>query len=55
MRRGDMASRMAQLHVVDILFTGLVSEHFEFYVPRLKRSYDTVELYTMEKEERKSK
>ncbi|WP_239618516.1 MurR/RpiR family transcriptional regulator [Cohnella mopanensis] len=55
MRRGDMASRMAQLHVVDILFTGLVSEHFEFYVPRLKRSYELVQLYTMEKEERKSK
>lgn len=55
MRRGDMASRMAQLHVVDILFTGLVSEHFELYVPRLKRSYETVEQYITNKEERKSK
>jgi len=45
MRRGDMASRMAQLHVIDILFTGLVSEHFEQYVPRLERSYQTVKQY----------
>jgi DNA-binding MurR/RpiR family transcriptional regulator len=54
MRRGDMASRMAQLHVVDILFMGLVSEHFEQYVPRLERSFQTVKLYTS-KEERKTK
>jgi hypothetical protein len=46
MRRGDMASRMAQLHVVDILFIGLVSEHFEQYVPRLEASFQTVKLYT---------
>lgn len=52
MRRGDMASRMAQLHVVDILFMGLVSEYFEQYVPRLERSYQAVKLYTS-KEERK--
>ncbi|MDB4865884.1 MAG: MurR/RpiR family transcriptional regulator [Cohnella sp.] len=51
MRRGDMASRMAQLHVVDILFTGLVSEHFDEYVPRLERSFQTVRKY-MGKEER---
>ncbi len=55
MRRGDMASRMATLHVIDVLFTGLVSEHFEVYVPRLKQSYLTVDHYTMGKEERKSK
>ncbi|KIL36869.1 transcriptional regulator [Cohnella kolymensis] len=50
MRRGDMASRMAQLHVVDILFTGLVSEHFDEYVPRLERSFQTVRRYTGKKE-----
>lgn len=54
MRRGDMASRMAQLHVVDILFIGLVSEHFEMYVPRLEASFQTIKLYTS-KEERKSR
>jgi len=46
---------MATLHVIDVLFTGLVSEHFEVYVPRLKQSYLTVDHYTMGKEERKSK
>ncbi|TFE25812.1 MurR/RpiR family transcriptional regulator [Cohnella luojiensis] len=55
MRRGDMASRMATLHVVDILFIGLVSEHFEQYVPRLELSYQTVKSYTSGKEERKNK
>lgn len=50
MRRGDMASRMAQLHVVDILFTGLVSEHFDEYVPRLERSFQTVRRYTGKEE-----
>jgi DNA-binding MurR/RpiR family transcriptional regulator len=42
MRRGDMASRIAQLHVVDFLFIGLVSEHFQQYVPRLEQSFQTV-------------
>ncbi|WP_019006249.1 MurR/RpiR family transcriptional regulator [Cohnella laeviribosi] len=51
MRRGDMASRMAQLHVVDILFMGLVSEHFDDYVPRLESSYQTVRQYTGKEEE----
>ncbi|WEK53496.1 MAG: MurR/RpiR family transcriptional regulator [Candidatus Cohnella colombiensis] len=46
MRRGDMASRMAQLHVVDILFMGLVSEYFESYVPALERSFQTVKQHT---------
>jgi DNA-binding MurR/RpiR family transcriptional regulator len=55
MRRGDMASRMAQLHVIDILFMGLVSEHFELYVPRLEQSFQTVRQYTNTKEERKSR
>ncbi|XID95954.1 MurR/RpiR family transcriptional regulator [Paenibacillaceae bacterium WGS1546] len=52
MRRGDMASRMATLHVVDILFTGLVSEHFELYVPRLEQTFQTVKQFTKGKEER---
>ncbi|WP_212959251.1 MurR/RpiR family transcriptional regulator [Cohnella xylanilytica] len=50
MRRGDMASRMAQLHVVDILFTGLVSEHFDEYVPRLENSFHMVRRYTGKEE-----
>lgn len=50
MRRGDMASRMAALHVVDILFMGLVSEHFDAYVPRLERSFQTVRKYTSKEE-----
>ncbi|HZG54984.1 MurR/RpiR family transcriptional regulator [Paenibacillus sp.] len=45
MRRGDMASRIAQLHVVDILFTGLVSSRFDAYVPRLERTYWNVKQY----------
>lgn len=54
MRRGDMASRIAQLHVVDIIFTGLVSEFFELYVPRLENSFQTVRRYTS-REERKQR
>ncbi|TJY42175.1 MurR/RpiR family transcriptional regulator [Cohnella pontilimi] len=50
MRRGDMASRMAQLHVVDILFTGLVSEHFDEYVPRLESSFQAVRRYITKEE-----
>lgn len=46
MRRGDMASRMAQLHVVDILFMGMVSEYFDEYVPRLERSFQIVRRHT---------
>lgn len=53
MRRGDMASRMAQLHIVDILFTGLVSEYFEEYVPRLERSFQKVKQYTGKEERTK--
>ncbi|MDF2726122.1 MAG: transcriptional regulator, RpiR family, partial [Paenibacillus sp.] len=45
MRRGDMASRIAQLHVIDILFTGLVSICFDDYVPNLELSYQMVKKY----------
>lgn len=44
-RRGDMASRLAQLHVLDILFTGLVSRRFKEYVPKLEASYQMVQTY----------
>ncbi|MCR8643691.1 MurR/RpiR family transcriptional regulator [Paenibacillus sp. N1-5-1-14] len=46
MRRGDMASRIGQLHVIDIIFTCLVSEHFHELVPTLERSYQMVKQYT---------
>ncbi|BCG60635.1 MurR/RpiR family transcriptional regulator [Paenibacillus sp. URB8-2] len=42
MRRGDMASRIAQLHVIDILFTGMVSRRFGDYIPKLEQSYRNV-------------
>ncbi|AIQ65253.1 putative HTH-type transcriptional regulator YbbH [compost metagenome] len=42
MRRGDMASRIAQLHIIDILFTGMVSARFGDYIPRLEQSYRNV-------------
>lgn len=45
MRRGDMASRIAQLHVIDILFTGMVSLEFEDYIPKLESSYQNVQIY----------
>jgi len=45
MRRGDMASRIAQLHVIDILFTGLVSTQFNEEVPKLERTYHYVQKY----------
>ncbi|MEI7026339.1 MurR/RpiR family transcriptional regulator [Paenibacillus sp. y28] len=50
MRRGDMASRIAQLHVIDILFTGLVSERFDSYVPLLEQSFQAVRHYTGKEE-----
>lgn len=49
MRRGDMASRMAQLHVIDIVFMGLVSESFDEYVPKLEQSYQMVRKYRKER------
>jgi DNA-binding MurR/RpiR family transcriptional regulator len=45
MRRGDMASRIAQLHLIDILFMGMVSSGFEDYVPKLENSYHNVRNY----------
>lgn len=45
MRRGDMASRIAQLHIIDILFMGMVSAGFEDYVPMLEDSYQNVRRY----------
>jgi DNA-binding MurR/RpiR family transcriptional regulator len=45
MRRGDMASRIAQLHVVDLLFVGMLSEQFDEYVPRLEQSFQMVKKY----------
>lgn len=45
MRRGDMASRIAQLHVIDILFSSLVSDGFHELVPRLELSYQMVQKY----------
>lgn len=46
MRRGDMASRITQLFLVDILFVALISDQFEEYVPRLERSFQMVRKYT---------
>ncbi|WP_150269658.1 MurR/RpiR family transcriptional regulator [Paenibacillus tepidiphilus] len=45
MRRGDMASRIAQLHIVDILFTGMVSTRFKDFIPKLEQSYRNVQQY----------
>jgi DNA-binding MurR/RpiR family transcriptional regulator len=45
MRRGDMASRIAQLHIIDILFTGMISNQFEDFVPKLEQSYNNVQQY----------
>ncbi|WP_438348599.1 MurR/RpiR family transcriptional regulator [Paenibacillus sp. FA6] len=45
MRRGDMASRIAQLHIIDILFTGMISNQFEDFVPKLEQSYNNVQHY----------
>ncbi|WP_282937807.1 MurR/RpiR family transcriptional regulator [Paenibacillus sp. RC67] len=45
MRRGDMASRIAQLHVIDILFVGLISDQFDDLVPRLETSFQMVKKY----------
>ena len=49
MRRGDMASRIAQLHVVDILFSAMVSEHFDEHIPKLEQSYQMVRKYRKDK------
>lgn len=49
MRRGDMASRIAQLHIIDILFVCMLSQGFEQYVPKLEDSYQMVRQYRKEK------
>jgi DNA-binding MurR/RpiR family transcriptional regulator len=49
MRRGDMASRIAQLHVIDILFIGLVSARFSEDVPKLENTYQNVKKYRKDK------
>jgi DNA-binding MurR/RpiR family transcriptional regulator len=45
MRRGDMASRIAQLHVIDILFVGLLSQQFNELVPHLEQSFHMVKKF----------
>ncbi len=45
MKRGDMASRLAILHIIDILFTGMLSTKFHEYVPLLERSHQLVGKY----------
>lgn len=45
MRRGDMASRIAQLHLLDIVFMGLVSLDFDRSVPILEKTYHMVRKY----------
>jgi DNA-binding MurR/RpiR family transcriptional regulator len=49
MHRGDMASRIAQLHLIDILFTALLSGQFDEHVPQLERSFQMVTKYRREK------
>lgn len=49
MHRGDMASRIAQLHLIDILFTALLSQQFDEHVPHLERSFQMVTKYRREK------
>jgi DNA-binding MurR/RpiR family transcriptional regulator len=44
-RRGDMASRIAQLFVIDIVFTGMLSTAFDKYIPKLEESYQLVHRY----------
>ncbi|KJB85090.1 transcriptional regulator [Paenibacillus sp. E194] len=49
MRRGDMASRIAQLHIIDILFAGMVTEQFDDHIPKLEQSYRMVRKYRKDK------
>jgi DNA-binding MurR/RpiR family transcriptional regulator len=44
-KRGDMASRLALLHIIDILFTGMLSRRFNDYVPILEQSHQLVRKY----------
>ncbi|MEO2206331.1 MurR/RpiR family transcriptional regulator [Paenibacillus pabuli] len=48
MRRGDMASRIALLHVIDILFTGMMSADFDRFIPKLEQSYHNVQSYRVQ-------
>lgn len=54
MRRGDMASRIAQLHIIDILFTGMVSRRFGDYTPKLEESYRNVRRFRHQRGGRES-
>lgn len=49
MHRGDMGSRIAQLHLIDILFTALLSGQFHEHVPQLERSFHMVNKYRRKK------
>jgi len=51
LRRGDMASRIAQLHVLDVVFTAMVSSRFDEYVPRLEKSFQVVKTNTGKEEQ----
>lgn len=51
LRRGDMASRIAQLHVLDVVFTAMVSSKFDEYVPRLEKSFQVVKTNTRKEEQ----
>ncbi|MFC0213400.1 MurR/RpiR family transcriptional regulator [Paenibacillus chartarius] len=51
-RRGDMASRIAQLFVLDVLFTGMLSTAFDKYIPKLEESYQRVREYRKPSKER---
>ncbi len=45
MKRGDMASRLALLHIIDVLFTAMLSAKFNDYVPLLEQSHQLVRKY----------
>jgi DNA-binding MurR/RpiR family transcriptional regulator len=51
-RRGDMASRIAQLFVLDVLFTGMLSTSFDEYIPKLEESFQYVRRYRKPSKER---
>lgn len=51
-RRGDMASRIAQLFVLDVVFTGLLSSQFDMYIPKLEESFQYVRRYRKPSKER---
>jgi DNA-binding MurR/RpiR family transcriptional regulator len=49
-RRGDMASRIGQLQMIDILFTSMLSRRFDELVPQLERSFQLVHHYRKDRE-----